>query len=712
MGKRRRPRTRDSARHPAASTTPPPSSATLALLPVLVLITALVYHPAWHGGMLWDDEAHLTSAALRGAGGLWRIWFDVGATQQYYPMVHSAFWLMDAVFGTGMLGYHLVNIGLHALAAWLVAVVLARLDIPGARLAAVIFALHPVHVESVAWITELKNTLSGVFYLLAALAYLRYDGHRARRWYAIALGIFVLALLSKSVTASLPAAMIVVFWWKRGGIDWRRDLPPLLPFFVIGAAAGLTTAWVERTFIGAVGSEFNLSPIDRGLLAGRAVWFYLSKLVWPANLTFIYPRWTISPAVWWQWLFPLGAAAMTWWLWRIRDRTRGPLAAWLFFVVTLAPALGFVNIYPFRYSFVADHFQYLASIGVIALAAASLVLAARSRANGRILERALYVAVGVPLAVLSWRQSHQYVDAEVLYQTTLARNPECWLAHNNLGLIRQRQGRFDLARAAHEAAVRLEPGYAEGFTNLGVDLAALGHSDEALARYDQALRLRPREAGVHHNKGVLLQRLGRLDEAIAAEREAIRIDPAYADAYDNLGTSLQRAGRIEEAIAAFRDAARLQPANGALYNNLGGALFAAGRLDEAAAALREAAQRLPDAGLTQDNLGRVLLMMGRREEAAAAFATAVRLAPQYGPAHHHHGRMLQDAGRWADAVNAYREAVRLMPDSPEAHNDLGVALATTGRLDEAVRHFAEAVRLRPDYADARANLARARGRQP
>jgi Flp pilus assembly protein TadD len=711
MGKRRRPRTRDSARQPAAARTPPPSSATLALLPVLVLITALVYHPAWHGGMLWDDEAHLTSAALRGAGGLWRIWFDVGATQQYYPMVHSAFWLMDAVFGTGMLGYHVVNIGLHALAAWLVAVVLGRLDIPGARLAAVIFALHPVHVESVAWITELKNTLSGVFYLLAALAYLRYDRHRARRWYALAIGVFVLALLSKTVTASLPAAMIVVVWWQRGGIDWRRDLPPLLPFFVIGAAAGLTTAWVERTFIGAVGSEFNLSPIDRGLLAGRAVWFYLSKLVWPANLTFIYPRWTISPAVWWQWLFPLGAAAMTWWLWRIRDRTRGPLAAWLFFVVTLAPALGFVNIYPFRYSFVADHFQYLASIGVIALAAASLVLAARSRANGRILERALYVLVGVPLAVLSWRQSHQYVDAEVLYQTTLARNPECWLAHNNLGLIRQRQvdsiWRVPLTKqrsASSRATPRASRTSASTSRRSGIPTRPW----RDMTRPSDCDRARP---------GCTTTRASSCSASAGWTRRSPRSVKRFAS-IPPMPTPTTTWGRRCSAPVESRrrsrrfEAARLQPANGALYNNLGGALFAAGRLDEAAAALREAAQRLPDAGLTQDNLGRVLLMMGRREEAAAAFATAVRLAPQYGPAHHHHGRILQDAGRWADAVNAYREAVRLMPDSPEAHNDLGVALATTGRLDEAVRHFAEAVRLRPDYADARANLARARGRQP
>ena len=267
------------------------------LLLALLLVTLAAYYPAWHGGLLWDDDAHITRVDLRSLHGLSRIWFDIGATQRYYPVTHSAFWVLHRLFGDATLGYHLLNISLHATAAFLFAVILRRLAVPGAVLAAFIFALHPVHVESVAWITELKNTLSGVLYLSAALAYLRFDMDRRRQWYALALGLFALALLSKTVTATLPAALLVVFWWQRGQLRLREDVLPLLPFFAFGIIGGAVTSWVERTHIGAAGAAFDLSLIERALIAGRAIWFYLAKLVWPANLVFVYPRWNIDSSV-------------------------------------------------------------------------------------------------------------------------------------------------------------------------------------------------------------------------------------------------------------------------------------------------------------------------------------------------------------------------------------------------------------------------------
>ena len=337
------------------------------LLPVLLLAVMAAYYPAWHGGMLWDDDGHITRSDLRSAAGLGRIWFDLKATQQYYPVVHSVFWLQHRLWGDDMLGYHLVNIILHGLSAFLIAVILQRLSVPGAWLAAVIFALHPVHVESVAWVTELKNTLSGVLYLSAMLVYLRFDQARKRHLYAGALALFVLALLSKTVTATLPAALLVIFWWRRGRLEWRRDVRPLVPFFVIGAAGGLLTAYVERTLIGAQGAEFQFTIVERCLIAGRAIWFYLGKLFLPINLMFIYPRWQVSQAVWWQYLYPAGVLVLLAALWRMRKRSRAPLAAMLLFCGTLFPVLGFFNVFPFRFSFVADHFQYLASMAVIAL---------------------------------------------------------------------------------------------------------------------------------------------------------------------------------------------------------------------------------------------------------------------------------------------------------------------------------------------------------
>ncbi len=199
-------------------------------------------------GFIWDDHAHVTRPELRSWYGLFRIWFDLGATQQYYPMLHSAFWVQYWFWDDATLGYHLVNILLHATVAVMVAMILRQLAIPVAYLAAAIFALHPVHVESVAWITELKNTLSAVFYLGSAMVYLRFDQQRRISLYLWALCLFV---LSKTVTATLPAALLLIFWWQRGHLEWKKDIMPLLPFFLIGAVFGIFTSWVERTQIGA-----------------------------------------------------------------------------------------------------------------------------------------------------------------------------------------------------------------------------------------------------------------------------------------------------------------------------------------------------------------------------------------------------------------------------------------------------------------------------
>ncbi len=334
----------------------------------------LVYQPAWHGGFIWDDDAHVTKPELRSWQGLYRIWFDVRATTQYYPLLHSAFWIEHRLWGDATLGYHLVNLLLHAAAAVMVALILRRLAVPGAYLAAAIFALHPVHVESVAWITEQKNTLSAVFYLGAMLVYLHFDQTRKIALYWWALGLFLLAILSKTVTATLPGALLVIFWWQRGRLSWKRDVLPLTPLFLLGAGGGMVTAWWELQVNHCVGPEFQFTPVERLLIASRAVWFHLWKLCWPTKLTFFYPRWQIDSGAWWQYLFPLGLTALLVGLWSIRRRTRAPLAALLFFGGTLFPVLGFFNLYTFRYSLIANHYQYLASLGAITLAAAGGVL--------------------------------------------------------------------------------------------------------------------------------------------------------------------------------------------------------------------------------------------------------------------------------------------------------------------------------------------------
>ena len=269
-----------------------------------------MYWPALGGSLLWDDTSHVTRPDLRSLHGLWRIWFDLGATQQYYPLLHTFFWLEHLLWGDATLGYHLVTVALHAASACLVVLIVRRLGLKGAWLAGALFALHPIAVEAVAWISEQKSTLSAVFYLAAALVYLDFDESRrpARYWTASAL--FVLALMSKTVTATLPAALLVILWWRRGRLEWRRDIAPLAPWLAVGASAGLFTAWVERTFIGANGADFLLTPLQRILLAGRVICFYAAKIVLPIQLTFLYPRWHPDPGEWWQYLFPATVLAV------------------------------------------------------------------------------------------------------------------------------------------------------------------------------------------------------------------------------------------------------------------------------------------------------------------------------------------------------------------------------------------------------------------
>ena len=342
---------------------------------ILLLAPFVLYSPLFDAGYIWDDNALVTdNLNLRSLHGLWRIWFVPGATPQYYPATYSSFWLEYQFWGLNPVASHFVNVLLHSLNAIVLWRLLRFLGVPGAWLAAALFALHPVYVESVAWISERKNVLSGLLYLTSAWMFLRYAlGTRVGRWlYAGSLSLFMLALFAKTITCSLPAVLVILIWWKRGEVD-RRIWLTLLPFFIVGAALGLYTVWIEKHFVGAQGVDWDLSWVERCLIAGRALWFYAGKLFWPENLTFIYPRWVIDVRDWFQYLYPVAVVTLVAGLWFARGRIgRGPVAAVLIFCGTLVPALGFFDVYPMRYSFVADHFQYLASIGLLVLFAAGM----------------------------------------------------------------------------------------------------------------------------------------------------------------------------------------------------------------------------------------------------------------------------------------------------------------------------------------------------
>lgn len=521
----------------------------------LIVVTFVVHAPGLRGGFIWDDDAHGTPAALRTTEGLGRIWTEVGATQQYYPLLHSAFWLEHRLWGANPLGYHAANIGLHAMAAVLFTLVLRRLGVRRAVLAGLIFAVHPVHVETVAWVSEQKNTLSAVFCLGAALVYLKFDDTRGRGAYLGASALFALGLLTKTVVATVPAALLVLLWWRRGALDWRRDGLPLLPWLVVGAAAGLFTAWVERWVVGAEGPAFELAALERLLLAGRVVWFYLGKLLWPANLTFVYPRWTIDAAALSSWL-PLAALlALLGFLWRRPHR--GPLAVALLYVGMLFPVLGFLNVYPFQYSYVADHFQYLASlplIAAVAIGSAGITASPGPRAAR------LMIALGVvALAIQARQRTFAFRDNETLFRDTVARNPAAWMAWNNLGkeLMGSPQTRPEAIRCL-ERAIALRPAYYAAHNNLGLALTQSGRPLDAIPHLETALQLKPDVYQTHNNLGIALASSGRGEEALRAFAAAAALSPALPNIHENWAKALQLLGRTAEAEERFAVAARLR----------------------------------------------------------------------------------------------------------------------------------------------------------
>jgi Tfp pilus assembly protein PilF len=559
---------------------------------LVLCATIFAYLPSLSGALIWNDSDYVTAPGLRSLHGLALIWTKPGATQQYYPLLHSAFWLQHRLWGDNPLGYHVVTVLLHALSAVLLALVLQRLftvantrRYPGAEwIAALLFALHPVHVESVAWISEQKNTLSLALYLGSAFLYLGFERTRRPGAYIAATALFTASLLSKTVTATSPAALLVVAWWRHGKVEWKRDVVPLLPWLAIGAALGLFSGWVEKTYVGAHGSDFDVSAAGRLLVAGRAIWFYAANLAWPFALNFIYPKWSIDPGALWQWLFPAGAMAVAVVLWAVRSRSRGLLAAYLVFVGSLFPALGFVTLYGARYSWVWDHWQYLPDISLITLAAAGIVSAwSRLPAAARSVGPAGIAVASVAIGALTWSHCGMFHDNETLYTQTIERNPGSWMAHNNLGLAWSKlPGRLDDAIAQYQEALRLKPDVAETHTNLGSALAQVpGRTNDAIAEYREALRLEPGYSDAHFYLANALAQTGQVPDAIHQYEEALRVEPDLPEANNNLGMLLCRTGKTEEGLRHIEAAIRIQPNFAQAHFSRGVALLQSGRRDEA-----------------------------------------------------------------------------------------------------------------------------------
>jgi tetratricopeptide (TPR) repeat protein len=493
---------------------------------------------------------------------------------------------------------------------------------------------------------------------------LRFEDDRRPARYAIATLWFVAALLTKSVTATLPAALLVVAWWRRGRLSWRGDVLPLVPWLALGVAAGIGTSWLETVQIGAKGAAFNLSVVGRGLLAGRVVWFYFAKLIWPEELAFFYPHWTVDATVAWQWLFPVATLAVlaiaAWW----SRRDRGPLAAALLFGGTLVPVLGFVNVYPFVFSYVADHFQYLASLGMITFLSAAAVHGVALLRWPRWSGPTVAAAVLLLLGGLTWRQSGMYRDVFSLYETTLARNPSSWTAQLNLGTTLDEAGQTEESLPHLQRAMELKPDFPETLNSLGNVLNKLGRPGEARPLLEQAVRLQPRFATAYNTLGASLMALGQTDAGLSTFQKALAVDPNLTLARVNLGWALANAGRGNEALKQFELACRQQP----------------------------------DLADAEFKWGLTLTMNDRAADALPHFVRAAGLDPNFAPAEYFAGAMLLHLNHAADAVPHLERALTLDENYALAHLQLALALRALGRSRDADEHYQTAIRLNPALA--------------
>ncbi len=617
----------------------------------LALMIVVAYLPALQAGYLWDDQDYVVgNTNLVRPDGLRRIWLAPHKTVQYYPLVHTALWLEYRLWQLRPYGYHLVNVLLHAANAILLWVVLARLAVPGAWLIAAIFGLHPLQVESVAWITEIKNLLSALFYLLAVWAYLRFQAARAGRaaasrrsrqpqqargperprvFYGLALGFFLLALLSKTTAVTLPAVLLLLTWWKSTALR-RRDLAPLVPMFLLAFVSGACTWWLETYHVGSE-NVLSLSMWERVLLPGRVALFYAGKLLLPFGLGFIYPRWTVDPRVWWQLLCPAVVLGLLVVLWRARQRVgKGPLVAVLFYGLTLAPVSGVLRFYFQLFSFVGDHFQYFASIGLIALAVAPAVLWLRGKGNptmSRGLTRGIPALVLVVFAALTWNRATIYRSEETLWQDTVTKNPAAWIAHNNLGVVFMRQGRKADAAGVFATALKYNPDIPEAHANLGVLFQQQGDAERAIDAYRKAVALKPSMVDTQYDLAVLLTQRGEIDAATQHLTTALAFRPRFAAAHMTMGDIFFSQGHQDQAVEKYRQALALQPTLAGAHYRLGSVLASRSAFAEAREHLAQAATLTPNDARSHALLGLVLENLGDRPGARLHYQRALELNP-------------------------------------------------------------------------------------
>ena len=659
---------------------------------LLALVTMALYWPATgHDFVNYDDDEYVLDNTHVTSGLTWedaRWAFRSGYAANWHPVTWLSHMLDCQMFGLNPWGHHLTNVLLHALNAALVFALLRQMTGATWRslLVAALFAVHPLRVESVAWVAERKDVLSACFGLLALVFYARYARQRsvvaspetkagvvpalgprpARLDYGLALFFLALGLMSKPMLVTWPLVMLLLDYWPlerfKPGSVWRL-VREKIPFFALAAATSVVTFVVQGGAM-TMGENFPL-----GVRSGNALISYcryLGKLFWPRGLGVFYPHpehWPPAKVLLASGVI-LGISML---LFAQRRRSPFLLMGWLWFVGMLVPVIGLVQVGD---QAMADRYTYLPSLGLLILAIwGAYELTQRWRYAVVALSVAGWAAIVLCL-VLTRQQLGHWKDSETLFRHALEVTENNHIAHNNLGNALEKKGQIDEAIRQFQEALRLKPDDALSHNNLGSALEKKGQTDEAISQYQEALRLKPDLALAHHNLGLALAEKGRNDEAISQYQEAIRLKPYYADPHYNLGIALGKKGRNDEAVSQYQEAIRLKPYYAAPHNNLGNALVRKGQTDEAIRQYQEALCLKPDYIEAHYNLANVLYMKGQIDE----------------------------------AIRQYHEVIRLKPGGADAHNNLGAALFRKGRTGEAIGQFQEALRLKPDYAQARKNL--------
>jgi len=702
-------------------------------------LTFLAFLPSlWNGFVDWDDPLNLTeNPDYRGLGWPQLKWmFGGNNTNFYMPLTWLTYGLDYTLWGMNPAGYHLTSLLLHALNAcvfYFVALRLLRVawrgefardSAPraGAALAALLFALHPLRVESVVWATERRDVLSGLFYLLAILAYLRSlepgaaATPRGRAWYWSAVAAGLCALLSKPMAVSLPVILVLldIYPLRRLGfrpVSWlapaaRRVWLEKMPFVLCSAA----TSVVALLRLGELIDPTALPPVNwlgRFAVSMYALAFYLWKTLVPWSLSALYEQpLPLDPTAWPFVLSALAVAAVTVTAVSLRRRWPSLLTVWLTFVVVLLPVLGIIQI---QSMIAADRYTYLACLGWALLAGGILASAIEAHAAGRLgkwpMTLIALVALALPIGLggLAWMQTRVWRDSETLWAHTVAVTPSA-RAHLHWGRTLIREGKPDEAILHLREALRLRPGFVFARFDLGVALEAQGDLPAAVDEYRAVLRDRPNVANVHYSLGSALHRLGRPAEAIEQYEAALRLEPNFWPAHVNLGAALAAQGRLTEAVEHYRQALRANPRIAVAEDNLGRALLRLDRPEEATQHFQRAVEIDPRNVDARNNLGSALAREGKLVDAIDQFEAALRLSPAYAEAHSNLGIALMRANRPADAADHFRKALEINPGSAEAHNLLGIALARQGRMREAAGQFRDALRIKPDFDQARANL--------